>query len=75
MAGIIVSAISIDLPYILVAVKSSFLKFDMSNIYKTIFTSSANEIPPLQRRFFFCRVGLSVWQSVCLFVDNIIQKL
>ena len=47
MAGVIVSVISINiLPYILVAVKSSFLNFDVSSIYKTIFTSLADELPP-----------------------------
>ena len=63
MASVIASVVSINiLPYILVAVKSSFLKFDVSNIYKIIltslenqlyFTSLVKELPPLQKRLCF----------------------
>ena len=69
MAVVIVSVFSINiLPYILVAVKSSFFNFDVSNIYKTIFTSLANELPPylLYKRGYV--LAALVYLSVCLFV-------
>ena len=47
MASVIASVVSINiLLYILVAVKSNFLKFDVSNIYKMLFTSLENQLPP-----------------------------
>ena len=74
MASVIASVVSINiLPYILVAIKSNFLKFDVSNIQNNIYllgksvTPLVKELPPLQKRLYFSSVGLSVCLFVCLF--------
>ena len=75
MAGVIVSVVSINiLPDILVAVKSSFLNFDVSNIY------TKQYLPPWQMSYLLGERVTSfakevmllvalVYLSVCLLVD------
>ena len=75
MASVIASVVSINiLPYILVAVKSNFLKFDVSNIYKIIFTSLENQLPLGKGVTSFAKevmflVVLVICLFVCLLVD------